>query len=139
MTNEESRMPDPENDSAATAIWPVCPECGKRRHTSCPVCGTSGNQFPLGDTAYPLISPESGEADAARPLLICPTCDEPFEAAFLRLCEWCDHNFGDGVARPESAGKGDDAEPFNLRVWLVMAGLGGTVLAGLAYFLSIAG
>lgn len=31
------------------------------------------------------------------PLLICPTCDEPFAARYLRHCEWCAHDFGAGI------------------------------------------
>ncbi|MBP5620642.1 MAG: hypothetical protein J6X44_01375, partial [Thermoguttaceae bacterium] len=32
--------------------WPKCPRCGRRRITRCPICKTSGNLFPLGDSAF---------------------------------------------------------------------------------------
>ena len=33
---------DPETIDA----WPTCPECGKKRHTMCPICETAGSDFP---------------------------------------------------------------------------------------------
>ena len=44
-----------ENDEAfreALAVWPRCPDCGRRRVTRCPVCKTSGTLFPLGDNNF---------------------------------------------------------------------------------------
>lgn len=44
-----------ENDEAfreALAVWPRCPECGRRRVTRCPICKTSGTLFPLGDNNF---------------------------------------------------------------------------------------
>ena len=31
-------------------FWPECPECGSRRTTLCPVCGTAGSNFPAADS-----------------------------------------------------------------------------------------
>ncbi len=36
----------------ALAVWPVCPECGRRRITTCPICNVSGNLFPLADADF---------------------------------------------------------------------------------------
>jgi hypothetical protein len=37
---------------------------------------------------------------ASSALLLCPTCDEPFHPQYLRRCEWCGHEFPDGVEMP---------------------------------------
>lgn len=36
----------------AVAIWPRCPQCGRRRITRCPICKTSSDLFPLGDSTF---------------------------------------------------------------------------------------
>ena len=44
-----------ENDEEfreALAVWPRCPQCGRRRVTRCPICKTSGTLFPLGDNNF---------------------------------------------------------------------------------------
>lgn len=41
-----------EDFREALAVWPKCAQCGRRRITRCPVCKTSGNLFPLGDSAF---------------------------------------------------------------------------------------
>ena len=41
-----------EEFQSALAIWPVCPTCGRRRLTRCPICKTAGNLFPLADADY---------------------------------------------------------------------------------------
>jgi hypothetical protein len=41
------------------------------------------------------------EDDDHRLILVCPTCDEPFEPEFPRTCAWCDHEFPDGY-EPEN-------------------------------------
>ncbi len=57
-----------ENDEAfreALAVWPRCPDCGRRRVTRCPVCKTSGTLFPLGDNNFwDFRSDEEKERDA---------------------------------------------------------------------------
>lgn len=34
------------------AIWPVCPKCGNRRETVCPICHVTCDLFPLADIDY---------------------------------------------------------------------------------------
>ncbi len=57
-----------ENDEEfreALAVWPRCPECGRRRVTRCPICKTSGTLFPLGDNNFwDFRSDEAKERDA---------------------------------------------------------------------------
>lgn len=36
----------------ALALWPVCPDCGTRRITRCPICKVTGNLFPLADAEF---------------------------------------------------------------------------------------
>lgn len=155
--------------------WPRCPECDAPRSTRCPVCGTTGSEFPpadmgftwipeLEDTAWgsPVSScgpggcapvaatgvgggdeatpeaPAAGEAaagqepDAAPAMLMCPTCDEPFTPEYPRRCEWCGHEFADGVEielRPSPVGQ------VNRRVIAVVMALLALAVALAAYFM----
>ena len=43
---------DEQEFQEALAVWPVCPECGRRRITTCPICNVSGNLFPLADADF---------------------------------------------------------------------------------------
>ncbi|MDO5579702.1 MAG: hypothetical protein Q4G69_01070 [Planctomycetia bacterium] len=55
---------DEQEFQEALAIWPVCPQCGRRRTTRCPICKVSGNLFPLGDDTF-WVEPaqETGSSD----------------------------------------------------------------------------
>ena len=162
--------------------WPICPKCGAQRLTACPVCGTSGTQFPqadmplevnrpagasegspdsaasgLGDllpaagAAGPSCGPcgctagqaagdrtptagadASAEASQAadRPMLICPTCDEPFVPQYLRWCEWCGHEFPDGIELPPAPEPG---EGLNGRLLLMALALAVVLVAIVLY------
>jgi hypothetical protein len=113
-----------ESDDADPGSHVRCPGCDKPRMAVCPFCRTSGTRFRSADTF--------GDTAEEEPLLLCPTCDEPFEATYLRTCEWCGHDFGSGVQAPEIV-KEFSAEPLNGRVLLV--GLGGVALvAGLVIY-----
>jgi len=86
--------------------WPVCPKCGRRRQTVCPVCATAGIEF---DLAEYLAPPEPGRETrsdgASTPpteselevLLMCPQCDEAFQPRFYRRCAECGFDFADGI------------------------------------------
>ena len=92
---------DPETIDA----WPTCPECGRRRHTMCPICETAGSEFPQADSISGEDETElEGTDDPGDPLgrrpLLCPTCDEPFIPDYLHECEWCNHDFGYGGESP---------------------------------------
>jgi RNA polymerase subunit RPABC4/transcription elongation factor Spt4 len=116
------------------APWPVCSECGRRRQTVCPVCGTAGDEFPRADGP---LSPElapNGEASLA---LICSTCDEPFVAEHLRYCPWCGSDAGAGIdvdsrhypVVEEPAAWNGRAVAVGLGVLAVMALLAGYLMA----------
>jgi hypothetical protein len=82
-----------EEADRAIDAWPVCPDCRRRRHTSCPVCQTAGTSFPAAFHAE--LDSEDAGTDG-RLLVLCPTCDEAFAPKFPARCEWCGHHFPDG-------------------------------------------
>lgn len=109
--------------STAARVIVLCPECGKQRMTVCPYCNTASAAFPAGDLPGPRTS------DAPE-LVICQTCDEPFEPIYYRRCAWCGHDFGSGreTEPPESV------EYLNDRVTVAAVSLGVALLLILAYF-----
>lgn len=113
-----------DDDSAETSAR--CPACGKPRMAVCPYCRTSGTRFRAADT----LDGDIAEDDS---LIICPTCDEPFEASYLRICEWCGHDFGSGVESPVVV-KEFASESLNWRVLLVGACGALAILALVAWF-----
>jgi ribosomal protein L37AE/L43A len=113
--NSESQD-EPATSEPAAYEWPTCPQCGQRRTTSCPACGTSGTRFRWGDR----MPEEMEDAESASaPTCICPTCDEPFVPRFLAVCEWCGHRF-EGGAPQASAGPAQPTEQMNHRVTMTL-------------------
>ncbi|MBI3467244.1 MAG: DUF2007 domain-containing protein [Planctomycetes bacterium] len=132
-----------ENDADSTAlteqtplpVWPVCPQCDRRRTAVCPVCGTSGTDFPLGwgDATAGTVELNEATADLATDdeeaedlLVICPGCDESFRPGFLQRCEWCGHPFEAGVE--------EDRGPPELLNPRTLATIGALVIIGAALF-----
>ena len=92
--------------------WPLCPGCSERRHTMCRICCTAGTDFlPADHDVVEMVAVHEldggGGADSSdaastelvervRRMLMCSTCDEPFEPSYARRCEWCGHDFGEG-------------------------------------------
>jgi hypothetical protein len=116
---EQARLAEQplEESGASPWAWPICPECDSQRTTTCPGCGRSGTDFAPGDRA-PHAEGEGQEAEA--PVLICPTCDEPFSPKYLPRCEWCGHEF-EPSAQKEVSGEPEPDESTNLRLLAVMA------------------
>jgi len=112
--------------TASTAAVAVCPQCHRPRLTVCPFCQTASAKFPPADQP-------PGNAEGPPGLLLCTTCDEPFEPAYLRRCEWCGHDFGDGfeIERKEAAAN------LNERVITMVIGLAIVLVAIFAYFMSL--
>ncbi|HWB12571.1 MAG TPA: DUF2007 domain-containing protein [Pirellulales bacterium] len=103
-----------------------CAGCGRPRVAVCPFCKTSGRRFRPADMI------EVEQSDGVPHVLICPICDEPFEPAYLRTCEWCGHDSGEGIEVPEIV-RPLQSEPVNWRVVLVgMAGA--AIVAGLVIY-----
>lgn len=72
----------------------------------------------------------SDDITTTRPVLMCPTCDEPFVPEYPRRCVWCGHEFEDGyevdvVAQPPEESMG--------RVIAVMIGMA-VLLALMAFY-----
>ena len=115
--------------------WPTCPECHRRRQTVCPICDTAGTSLPLADPNHdgvaPTLGPTQNEPNGHLPLLICTTCDEPFRPRFYKVCQWCRHEFDDGIPPPPAP---PPMERLNPRVWGIAAGLVGLVVALCVYF-----
>lgn len=83
--------------------WPTCPKCKSPRQTKCQFCQTAGTDFVLADAPPMLVDADSKDAIPEEDLeydlmLMCHTCDEPFEPVFYRHCQWCEHEFSDGFA-----------------------------------------
>jgi hypothetical protein len=114
---QESEDADDEDDSGSdelAARRARCPDCSRPRVAICPFCKTMGNRFRAADEIA------GRETDAEPALLICPICDEPFEPTYLRCCEWCGHEFADGI-EPPAIVRTVNSEPLNWRVLLVGA------------------
>jgi hypothetical protein len=123
----EAQPPKTETPRPSMAAWPLCPKCGRPRHTSCPVCGTAGNDFSQAD---PEFAGTLLDDDPAAMVLVCGTCDEPFVPRFLRRCEWCGHDFGEGEEPRESA-----AEELSGRTVFLMLGVAALLIAMIGYFM----
>ena len=129
MLSESREQATAEVEAPTVAAMPTCPSCGRLRTAICPFCQTSGKGFRAADA--------TDRADGAGPMrLICPTCDEPFEDGYLRRCEWCGHDFGDGLETPAVVAP-PELEPMNWRVTVVGIGVVAILAALLAYFASL--
>jgi hypothetical protein len=104
-----------------------CPDCGRPRMAICPVCETAGHDFPAADL------PAHDLENEAAALLICPTCDEPFEPGYLRRCEWCGHDFGRGI-EPSRPVERPAREPMNARVIAILLLISCSIAGLFAYF-----
>lgn len=99
--------------------------------------GCGGGQESCEDTAAPDPSGATAESTdqpppRPEPMLMCPTCDEPFIPAFPRLCEWCGHQFHDGhEIEPDTP---PPIERISTRAVLVIAGLLLVMALALIYF-----
>jgi hypothetical protein len=82
-----------EVETGEEQAWPLCPHCARPRLATCPVCETSGTDFP------PAFLPDDAESDGA---VLCTICDEPFTPRFPARCEWCGHQFADGYEQKRS-------------------------------------
>ena len=77
----------------------------------------------LGGTSQPAAS-----ADA--PILLCPTCDEPFTAQFARQCGNCGHEFPDGFDEPPAERTSEGPNP---RILFCLGGIVLFTVAALIY------
>ena len=122
----ESADMDDDDVAPPDQPWPRCPSCRRPRHTSCPYCGTAGANFQLG-YAPPGSAPNL--------LVVCGTCDEPFEPEFSARCEWCGYRFADGRELPVPAWSESE---MTSRAWIVIAGIVAVLAGAYALFAYIA-
>jgi len=116
------------DDSARTeGFWPLCPECGKKRTTVCPYCGSSGVDFPWADEGDPTEEHPELWID-------CPVCSSAYEPDYLARCEWCGHRFPSGITPPQPKPEWNFVWDWNLRLVVVMLAAVVTLTALGAYF-----
>jgi hypothetical protein len=123
-SSHKSADVDDEDAASPGRPWPLCPSCGRPRHTSCPYCGTAGANFPLGYAPPP-------ESAARAMLVLCVTCDEPFEPDFAARCEWCGYRFANGRELPVP--RRSESE-MSSRAWIVILGILAVLAGVLALF-----
>jgi hypothetical protein len=127
-TNPEDDEDDTDSDESA-GRRARCPQCGRARVAVCPFCKTTGSRFRAAD----MIDERTNDDEPA--LLVCPICDEPFQPVYLRRCEWCGHEFADGMDPPAIV-ENRPVEPLNARVLLVgVAGV--AIVAGLIVYFAM--
>jgi len=101
--------------------WPVCPNCESQRQAVCPICETSGTEFPLAEwiPSAPLIQlggvDGEDEVIGAPLMLMCTTCDEAFAPNFYERCEHCGYDFESGIVLETP-----EAEELNFRMLVVL-------------------
>jgi uncharacterized paraquat-inducible protein A len=114
---------DDQADDDQWSDWPCCPRCGERRSARCPICETSGSDFPLADFQE--------HAGGQRVLLMCRTCDDHMIPEWYRRCPRCGYDYGDGIEIQQPTHEPIDLNP---RLWIVLALLAAASLAAAAYF-----
>jgi hypothetical protein len=82
-----------------------------------------------GDDSVPGEEP-SDESEPTRPVLMCPTCDEPFVPEYPRRCVWCGHEFEDGYEVDVAAQPPEEATGRVIAVVIAMA----VLLALMAFY-----
>ncbi|NQU25969.1 MAG: hypothetical protein HQ567_32165 [Candidatus Nealsonbacteria bacterium] len=125
----------PEEDESTSDVivdaWPACPMCGTKRTARCPICNTTGNDFPPVDMGFVWVPDAEGEEEPPA-TFICTMCDEPFAPEHASICMQCGYAFPDGyeVEPPKATD-----EKIDSRVMAVVVGLGLVAGAAVAYFI----
>jgi len=133
---EESWEDDIDDELESWDEWPACPNCASLRQAVCPICETSGTEFPLAEwiPSAPLIQlgglDDEPEVIGSPPLmLMCTTCDEAFAPNFYERCEHCGYDFESGVVI-ETA----EPEELNVRMLAVLAILAAVTIGMMVFF-----
>ncbi|HUT90872.1 MAG TPA: hypothetical protein VMY37_15310 [Thermoguttaceae bacterium] len=64
----KDEMPEGESPPSVPEKWHLCPQCGARRTTRCPICGTTGTEFAQAD---PEFVGTPGLSEDAQPISSC--------------------------------------------------------------------
>ena len=137
---ETTKTGGPADIGIEVVAWPQCPNCGERRLAICPICETSGTEFPIADNNF-----SAGEATPSF-ACVCTICDEPWSPDFPSPCEWCNYDFAtqqvinEAEAEPEPLSGPTDFEPIAINSRVVITVLGMCALLGALalWFMSIA-
>ena len=141
---DERQSHDGQEQEAGETLheWPSCPNCRAPRITHCPVCQTTGSDFPEADPEFVWGmgldeiqegGDQEGDEDHEEKLvLMCPTCDDPFLPEFPNRCAMCGHQFADGF---EVELQSAPPEQHDTRVIALMIGMGVLLVALVGYFL----
>jgi len=119
---------------AAAGLQSLLPEAG----SAPPSCGPGGCTVPDRGANQETVAPagrgvsSSPVPTSPPPMVLCPTCDEPFVPEYLERCEWCGHRFPDGAAPPAVVEPDVD---LNQRVILVIFAVVAVVAGAAAYLL----
>ena len=116
----KDETPEGESPPSVPEKWPLCPQCGARRVTRCPICGTAGTDFArvdpefvgapdLNEDAQPIsscgcgsggcshgqsaVNVENGLTDASRADTSQPTEVESDAPEVTLVCTTCDEPF----------------------------------------------
>lgn len=125
----------PADANAGDLLGLPTPPAGAFSSCSCGPggCGSHGVEVE-GDHASAGENDEAGPTDdqlsetPSAPLLICPTCDEPFHPQYLRRCEWCGHDFPDGLDFLPNKERKSEPMGSNLKLFLVVIVCGYLIL-----------
>lgn len=100
-SQEQSTWPgEPIRDELT--VWPMCPQCGAKRTTRCPICETSGTDFTEADRGFLGELAAAAEGDATGSSCSCSgSCSPKSEADAQDSC---------GVGAGPSEDEGEDPE-----------------------------
>ncbi len=142
--DQPASLSDDQKQDAGEIVheWPCCPKCGAPRIAHCPVCETTGSDFPEADAEFvwgmglgEIKDGEDAQAHEDRSeklVLMCHTCDEPFVPEFPNRCAMCGHRFADGI---EFELRAEPPEQIGARVVALIVGLVALFVLLLGYFM----
>ena len=103
--------------------------------TGAPSCGPGGcspvKEIAPSEKLHQLSGQTASAETPDAPMLLCPTCDEPFTPQFANRCRGCDHAYPDGY---EDCHAERAAEGVNQRVLLCLGGIVLFSAGALLYF-----
>ena len=144
---EEHEQNERQSQEAGETLheWPCCPNCRAPRITHCPVCKTTGSDFPKADPEFVwgmgLNEIQEGDDHEEHDdrneslVLMCPTCDEPFLPEFSNRCAMCGQQFADGFDVDEVELQSARCEQIGSRVIALLIGMGVFLVALVVYFM----
>lgn len=90
---------------------------------SCSVAGGAADAQGNADSGDEPVENRAQDEEAPPAMIICPTCDEPFEPNYSRYCAWCEHDFGEGFEVDIQTLPAEDWNPRTVAMILTLVGL----------------